>query len=135
MASTKKTLKQYAVIASGVMTGTSVLISSVTAITGMDNIGYQFDWTGSPVGTFQVQISATHNEDEIGNTITPGTWVPVLITYWNGAASVSAFTVPTSVGTPIYVDCTQFSAPYTRCVYTNASGSGILTATICGKSI
>lgn len=135
MSSTKKTLKQFKVISAGVMTGTNVLTSSVTAITGMDNIGFQFDWTSSPVGTFSIQVSSNHNEDELGNTITAGTWVPILITYWNGAIFVSGFTVPTSVGTPIYVDCSILSAPYIRCQYTNVSSSGVLNATICGKSI
>ncbi len=135
MASTKKTLKQYAVISAGSMTGTAVLTSSITAITGMDDLGYQFDFTGSPVGTFQIQVSANHNQDELGNQITAGTWVPVTVTYWNGSAFVSGTTIPTSVGTPIFVECTQFSAPYIRCVYTNASSTGTLTATVCGKSI
>lgn len=135
MSSTKKTLKKYAVISGGVMTSTNVLTSPATVITGMDDIGYQFDWSGSPTGTFEIQVSATHNEDELGNVITSGTWVPLLVTYWNGAVFVNSTTIPTSVGTPVYVDCTQLSSPYIRCVYTNASGSGVLTATVCGKSI
>lgn len=135
MSSTKKFLKQFSTISNGSMTGTSVLTSSITAITGMDNIGYQFDWTGSPVGSFQVEVSANHNQDELGNTITAGTWIPILITYWDGTKFVSAFSVPTSVGTPIYVDCSILSAPYVRCVYTNISSTGALNATVCGKSI
>jgi hypothetical protein len=135
MASTKKTLKQYQVITAGAMTGTSVLTSSITAITGMDNIGFQFDFSGSPTGTFQVQVSANHNQDELGNQITAGTWIPLLLTYWDGTKFVESVTIPASAGTPVYVECTQLSAPYIRCVYTNASGSGVLNATICGKSL
>lgn len=135
MSSTKKTLKQYATISNGAMSGTNTITSQVTAITGLDNIGFQFDWTGSPTGTFQVQISSNYNQDENGVVLSAGTWVPITVTYWNGSTFVTATSIPTSVGTPIYVDISVISAPYIRCQYTNASGSGTLTAVVCGKSI
>ncbi len=135
MGSTKKTLKQFKTIDAGVMTGTSVLTSAVTVITGLDNIGYQFDWTGMAVGSFAIQVSANHNQDELANVITAGTWVPILLTYYDGTKFVSAFSVPTTVGSPIFIDVTQTSSPYIRCQYTNASSTGVLTATVCGKNI
>lgn len=137
MASTKKTLKKYAVISAGTMTGTTTLTSSVTTITGMDNVGFQFDFTGTPVGTFVIEVSASHNEDELGNVLTLGTFIPLLVTYYDTGTSafVSTYAISTSVGSPIYVDCTQMSAPYIRCRYVNASSTGVLTATICGKSL
>lgn len=135
MSSRKSNLKQYAVISAGVMTGTTVLTSTVTNITEMDNIGYQFDFTSSPVGNFQIQVSANYNQDNNGNVLVTGTWVPVTVTYWNGTAFVTSTNIPTSVGTPIFIDCTQLSAPWIRCKYTNVSSSGVLTATITGKMI
>lgn len=137
MGSTKKTLKQFTTLANGAMTGTTTLTSAVTAITGMDNIGFQFDWTGSPVGTFQILVSSNHNEDELQNTVTTGTWVPVMVTYYDTVTQdfITTPSVPTSVGSPIFVDVTQTAAPYIKCAYTNASGSGTLNVTVCGKNI
>ncbi len=117
------------------MTGTAVLTSAVTDITTMDDIGIQFDWTSSPVGNFQVQISANHAQDAQGNVTVAGTWVPVIFTFWNGTVFVTSSSIPTSVGTPIYLDCSFLSAPWIRCIYTNTSGSGVLNAVICGKQL
>jgi hypothetical protein len=139
MGSTKRFLKQFKVITAGAMASTNTLTSAVTDITGLDNVGFQFDWTGSPTGTFQIQVSANYNQNDASNgspTLNAGTWVPVVVTYWNGSAYVTSTTIPTSVGSPIYVDCTQLSAPYIRCTYTNISSSGTLTsAIVTGKSI
>lgn len=133
--SRKSNLKQFTTIKNGAMTGTSVLTSSVTAITVLDNVGYQFDFTGSPVGNFQVQISGNYNQDEVGNVLNTGTWVPVVFTYYNGTAFVTSANIPTSSGTPIYLDLTQLSAPFIRCVYTNTSGTGTLNATVSAKMV
>lgn len=117
------------------MTGSATLTTAVTDIRFMDDIGYQFDWTGSPTGTFQVQVSANHQEDPNGPVTVAGTWVPLTLTYWNGSAFVTSTTVPTSVGTPIYLDLSFLSAPWIRAQYTNSASTGTLTATICGKMV
>ncbi len=135
MSSRKSNLKQFRVITNGVMTGTNVLTSSITAIEFLDNLSYQFDWTSSPVGTFSVEISNNYNQDSQGNVLVTGTWVPVMLTYYTGGVWVTSPTVSTSVGTPIYIDITQTSAPWIRCKYTNASGSGVLNVTISGKMV
>jgi hypothetical protein len=131
----KSNLKQFSTIKNGMMIGTNTIISSVTNITILDNVGYQFDWTGSPVGIFQIQISANYNQDNEGNVITPGTWVNVTLSYFDGVNFVTSTDVPTSVGTPIYLDLTQLSAPWIRCKYSNTSGTGVLNATVAGKMI
>jgi hypothetical protein len=135
MSGRKNYLKQYTTISAGSMTGTAVITSAITDITTMDNIGYQFDWTSAPVGNFQVQVSSNHAQDAQGNVTVTGTWVPVVFNYWNGTTLLTATSIPTSVGTPIYLDCTQLSAPWIRCIYTNTSGTGTLTAVISGKMI
>ena len=132
----KSNLQSYTALSNGAMSGTSTLTSDVTNITVLDDIGYQFDWTGSPTGTFQVEVSANYNQDNNGNVISAGTWIPLLVSYFNGTTIVQSYSIPTSVGTPIYVECQQLSAPWIRAVYTNASGTGTLTSmTICGKMV
>ena len=51
----KKTLQTHSIISSGTMTGTSVINSEVISIINLDNISLQFDWTGTPNGSFDVQ--------------------------------------------------------------------------------
>lgn len=106
---------------------TASITSLASKIEFMDNIGVQLSWTGSPVGNFQIQVSVNHNQDINGNVITAGTWVPLL---FSGVANIAS-----SVGSPIYIDLNQMSAPWIRVVYTKSSGSGTLTGHICGKEV
>jgi hypothetical protein len=119
------------------MTGTSVITSSAVNIQFMDNVGVQLNFSGSPVGTFQVQVSADYAFDEIGNVTVEnsGNWTPVTLSYLLGGTLTFATSVPTSQGSPIYLDLNQLSAPWLRVVYTNSSGSGTLNCFVTGKEI
>lgn len=132
----KNILNQYELITAGAMTGTTVITFPVTCVQWMDNIGIQFNFTGSPVGNFQVQVSADYRDNQPGSqVINSGHWVPVLLTYQSDAGIVQDVNIPTTVGSPIYLDLNQLSAPYVRFQYTNVSGTGSLDAFITGKSI
>lgn len=114
------------------MTGT--LTSAVTCIQWLDNIGIQFNWTGAPVGSFAIQVSADYVQDPEGRVTNPGNWIPLTLTYLSAPnVFTSAQSVPTSVGSPIYIDLNQLSSPWIRSVYTSVSGSGILNALITAK--
>jgi hypothetical protein len=117
------------------MTGTSTLTSAVTCIQHLDNLGMQFNWTGSPVGTFQVQVSADYAQDETGNVTNAGQWTAIPLNYLLTGTMTTATTIPTSVGSPVYLDLNQLSAPWIRAVYTNASSTGTLNAFITGKAL
>lgn len=117
------------------MTGTATITSSVTDIRFLDDIGYQFNWTGGAVGAFQIQVSADYAQDINGNVTNTGNWTPLIFTYWNGTAFVTSNSIPTTQGSPYYVDLSLLSAPWIRCQYTNASSTGTLTATITAKEI
>lgn len=109
--------------------------SPVTDIQFLDNIGIEIDFTGSPIGTFQVQVSASYSQDMNGNVQSPGAWTPILITYYDGTSTVTGLSVPTSVGSPIYIDLNQLSAPFLRVVYTRSSGTGSLDCYLTAKMI
>lgn len=132
--SRKTNIKQFNTIAAGDMSLAS-LTSAVTDIQFLDDIGIQFTWSGSPVGSFAIQVSADYSQDLNGNVQNAGHWVPLTFTYWNGVTFVTDTSVPTSVGSPIYVDLALLSAPYIRAVYTKASGTGSLTTTITAKML
>ncbi len=122
--SSKRKLTRFKTITNGDMS-TASITSAVTNIGNWDNIGLQFVWTGSPVGTFAVQVSIDHAQDQFGNVTNAGTWVPLTL-------SPSPIT---SLGSPIYIDMTQLSAPWIRVVYTKTSGSGTLQTYISAKTM
>lgn len=109
--------------------------STVTCIQFLDNIGVQLDWTGSPSGNFQVQVSANYSQDELGNVISAGTWVPLVLSYWDGSQFVTSTNIPTTLGSPVYLDLALLSAPYIRVVYTRSGGTGTLNGRITAKMV
>lgn len=105
--------------------------SLITSIQFLDNIGYQLEWTGSPVGNFQVLISADYDP----NQDIAGQWIPLLFTYYNGSAFITSYDIPTSMGSPYYIDLSFLSAPYLQVTYTNTSGSGTLNGFLTAKAL
>ncbi len=134
MSGRKNRLVRYPTINAGNM-ATSTLTSAKTNIEGLDNIGIQYAWTGNAVGTFAIQISADYQQDMLGNVLNAGNWVTIAVSYWDGSATQTVTAIPTTVGSPIYVDLAFLSAPWIRTVYTKISGTGSLTATITGKQV
>lgn len=132
--SRKSNLLKFQNIVAGDASLTSVT-STITNIEHLDNIGLQFSWTGSPVGTFAVQVSVDHAQDTNGNVTVAGSWTAIPLSYLSSGSMTTATTIPTSVGSPIYVDLNQLSAPWIRVVYTKGSGTGTLTGYITAKTI
>ncbi len=111
------------------------LISTITNIQHLDNVGLQLNFTGSPLGSFQVQVSADYAQDFNGAISNPGNWTPLTLSYFNGTAFTSSQSIPTSVGSPIYLDLNQLSAPWIRLAYIYGSGSGTLNSFITAKMV
>ena len=132
--SRKNVLTQYQIITNASMSST--VTSAVTNIQFLDNIGLQLNWTGSPTGNFAAQVSADYAIDIVTNTIlSSGNWAPILLNYWNGSSVTTAPSIPASVGSPIYLDLNQLSAPYIRVVFTSSSGSGTANGYITSKAL
>jgi hypothetical protein len=102
----------------------TTVISTVTIIQNMSQIGYDISWTGTPNGTFSVQVSNTYTQNGAGVVQNPGNWTTLTLS-----------TVPTATGTPGngYIDIDALSGYALRLVYTPASGTGVMNATVCGK--
>jgi hypothetical protein len=77
-------------------------------------MGIQLVWTGTPTGTFDIQVSLDHRQDAYGNVTNPGTWSSLTI-----SPSPSS---PAGSASNTYIDINQLSAPYVRVVYTKGSG-------------
>jgi len=133
--SKKNNILAYTIISGASMHDAATITSTVTNIQYLDDVGIQFDWTSSPTGTFQVEVSANYAADINGNVTNAGTWTPLTFTYWNGSANVTATSIPTSVGSPIYLDLALLSAPWIRAQYTNSASTGTLTAVITAKAV
>lgn len=101
---------------SGSMTGTTVITSNPTNIQNLDNIGLQIAWTGTPVGTLEIQCSI----DGVN---------------YDALSFGPPITQPAGTAARFLVNLTELPYPWIRVQYTNASGSGSLTAFICGKDL
>lgn len=102
------------------------ITSSAQEVKLQDNVGLQLNWTGSPVGTFSVQVSMDHLQDNLGNILVAGNWVTLTL-----SAAIAAAGSADSA----YIDLNQISAPYVRLVYTRTSGTGSLDAFIVAKGV
>lgn len=126
MSGRKNALAKFKIVSQGDMSQSTV-ISSITNIEFMDNLGIQVNVTsGSASGTFDVTISADHVEVN-GVVTVAGTFIPLGGSY---QATVTS-------GSPanIYFDLNQLSAPYIRLLWTKSSGTGNFDAFIVGKMI
>lgn len=120
----KNQLTKFQNITNGDMTTT--ITSPATAIHFLDDIGVQFNFTGVPVGTFQVQVSIDYTQDQEGNIEDPGHWISI---------ALSPSPVAAGAAGQVYVDLNMLSSPWVRVVYVPTSGSGTLNAFITGKEV
>jgi hypothetical protein len=118
----QKNYIHYQVLTNGVMTGTATLTSQITEIRGFDNISYEADFTGTPTGTFSVQVSNSY--DPVTN---PNATFVILPLSPTPVASGSSGVVG--------IDINQSGFKWIKLVYTNTSGSGTLNAYVSGKAI
>lgn len=102
------------------------ITSAAVEIALQDNIGIQLHWTGTPSGTFDVQISADHLQDMEGNIQVPGNWVSL---------ALSPAIIASGAADDAYIDLNQMSARYVRLVYTRSAGTGSLDCTVMGKAV
>lgn len=107
------------------MTGTAVLTSKVMDWRTIRAGSIQVVWTGTPTGVFVVQGSTNYTVDPSGETRNAGDWKDLGISVLAPAGSAGEDEVDISI--------TGIS--WIRIIYTNASGTGTLTATGSGKGI
>jgi hypothetical protein len=125
----KSNLKTYQTVVAGDMSAN--ITSPVTNILFLDNIGIQLNFSGSPVGNFEIQTSIDYAQDDFGNVTNAGTWIPIEL-FFNGDF---ASDIPTDVLSPIVINLNQLSFPWIRIVYLATSGSGTLDAFVSAKMV
>jgi hypothetical protein len=104
------------------------IIGPATNISMQPGISYDLLWTGSPVGTFAVQVSNTYRQDAAGTVTNPGNWNTLPTSSFTG-------TYPVPSGSPGngFLDVVGTEAAWCRLVYNPTSGSGNLTAVLASK--
>ena len=100
----------------GIMTGTSTIVSAATNIQNLDNVGIQVSWTGTPVGVVSVLCSVD------GVSYYALTFSPALA-------------APAGSATGMLVSLNQVPFNFVKVSYTNTSSTGVLSAFITGKDI
>lgn len=91
--------------------------SSTINILYLDNIGIQLVWTGTPTGTFIIQVS---NDNTTWGTLSPTS--PSTISAGGSASDAE-------------ISLNQLPWKYLRVKYTRSSGTGTLQGYITGKEV
>jgi len=109
--------------------------SMATSITGpvtnvflIPGISYDLVWTGSPTGTFQVQVSNSYVPNADGTPGVAGSWSTLPVSSFAG-------TYPVPSGSPGngFLDVVGTEAAWVRLVYTASGGTGNLTVVAAAK--
>lgn len=120
MSSTRQLLQRLKIIDAQSMTGTSTINSTAIKCTGFDSCSIQLSWSGTPNGTFVVQIPVTF---DVSGGVTAWGTLPVTNT------SGSTLTAAGSAGNH-QIDVPFLSFSDIRVSYTNSSSTGTLDAWI-----
>lgn len=99
--------------------------SDVTIIQMIPYVSFTVVWTGTPTGTFSVEVSNDYSAGGInGAPANSGTWVALTL-----STSVAAAGSADSA----FIDIDGVAAYAIRLKYTRSSSTGTLNATIAGK--
>lgn len=104
------------------------ITSSPTNINRLPGLSYDIIWTGSPVGTFQVQVSNTYSQNPDGTVHNAGNWNTLPTASFTGT-----YPVPAGSGGNGFLDVVGTEAAWCRLVYTRTSGTGALTVVPAAK--
>ena len=101
--------------------------STPSQVIESDVAGIQVNYSGSPVGSIEVQISADYNPQ-----LQTGNWVSLPFTI----AGVTGTTVAIpGNASPVYFDIYGCSMPWVRIKYTASSGTGSMDAFLTYKRL
>lgn len=117
----------YVPIINGVSMAASIN-GPATVIQRLPGISYDISWTGSPVGTFSVEVSNTVVLGPNGSVIQAGNWYVI-----PSAALVGSLPVPSGSPGNGFIDVIGTEAYAVRIIYTATSGTGSLTVVAAAK--
>lgn len=99
-----------------------------TIIQRLPGISYDLAWTGTPTGTFLIQVSNTYAQNADGSVANAGNWSDL-----PSSAFVGTIPAPAGSSGTGFIDVMGTEAYAVRIKYTYSSGSGSLTVYACAK--
>lgn len=110
-------------------------VSMASSITGIATIiqmlpglSYDISWTGTPTGTFAVQVSNTYKQAPSGLVTNAGNWNTIPQSAFQGN-----YPAPAGSSGNGFIDLVATESYAVRLVYTRVSGTGSLTVVACAK--
>lgn len=134
--SSKEVSYPYPILTNGVMSGANTITSSATGVLYRDTVGYQFQWTGNPVGAFTIQASLDYNPGlpQSAGAYNAGQWFTLPFQNSVGAI-VTSISIGSGSAQPVGIGIAQCPAPWIQAVYTNSTASGVLSGFVAAKSL
>ena len=121
----KNALLPVQIISAADMSGD--ITGPVTTIAFLDSVAIQLNFTGTAVGTFEIQGSLDHKVSVPSNNVEAnGNWIAMTLTPTPSAAGSDG---------QVLINMNQIAFPYIRIVYLATSGAGSLDAFIAAKEI
>lgn len=106
----------------------STITSAPTNINRLPGLSYDLVWTGTPTGTFAVQVSNSYTQNPDGTTNAAGSWNSLPT-----SAFVGTYPVPAGSSGFGFLDVVGTEAAWCRLLYTPSGGSGTLTVVVAAK--
>lgn len=98
------------------------ITSTPTNIQYLPGLSYDVSWTGSPVGTFSIQVSNTYQQASNGAVLQAGNWSTLPTSSFQGT-----YPIPAGSAGNGFFDLVGTEAVWVRIVYNATSGTGNLT--------
>jgi hypothetical protein len=106
--------------------------STAYEVLDIDVEAIQINYTGSPSGTFAIQGSVDHKQDDFGNILVAGNWANLYYSV-NGGTPSASVAVPANPS-PIIFDTYGTGVNYIQVVWTG-TGTGTFSAFLTGKRL
>lgn len=106
----------------------SNITGSPTIINRIPGISYDIAWTGTPTGTFSIQVSNTYAQNADGTVANAGNWNTLPTSSFSGT-----YPVPSGSADHGFLDVVGTEAYAVRLIYTATSGTGSLTVLAAAK--
>jgi hypothetical protein len=101
-----------------------------TNINGIPGISYDLAWSGTPTGTFQVQVSNTYAQAPNGTVTNAGNWNTLPTSSFTGT-----YPVPAGSSGNGFLDVVGTEAAWVRLQYTASGGTGTLVVLAAAKDL
>lgn len=98
------------------------IVGPATIIQRLPGISYDIVWTGTPTGTFSVEVSNTYSQNADGSVATAGNWTVLPSSSFTGT-----YPVPSGSAANGFIDVVGTEAYAVRIIYTRSGGTGNLT--------